>query len=153
MKNGPYELVVVPSEYPGKRYRGRYCYEHHLVWWQKTGKLVSEGEVIHHKNGDKRDNRFRNLELKKAKEHVSEHQKEKTKRVGVFVCPSCGKKFERDVRISSLARKNGKLTFCSRTCIGKYSFRSRDVSESELRKAQKANLVEIKEIPRSSIGS
>ena len=73
MKNGPYELVVAPDGYPGKRYRGRYVYEHVLVWWANTGELPSPGKVVHHKNGKQRDNRFRNLELKTRAIHTREH--------------------------------------------------------------------------------
>ena len=43
MKNGPYEMVIAPEEYPGRRYRNRYVYEHQLVWWKNTGKLVPKG--------------------------------------------------------------------------------------------------------------
>lgn len=27
VRNGPYEMVVAPAEYPGTRYRGKYVYE------------------------------------------------------------------------------------------------------------------------------
>lgn len=73
MRNGPYELVVAPDEYPGMKYRGRYCYEHHLVWWLKTGKTISADEVIHHVNGQKRDNRFCNLEKMTRSDHAKHH--------------------------------------------------------------------------------
>jgi len=73
MRNGPYELVVAPADYPGKRYRGRYVYEHHLVWWQHTGEVVPEGHVVHHKNEHKRDNRFDNFELQAKPLHDAAH--------------------------------------------------------------------------------
>lgn len=37
MRCGPYILIIPPPEYPGKKYRGRYAYEHHVVWWENTG--------------------------------------------------------------------------------------------------------------------
>ena len=73
MKNGPYELVVPPYRYPGKRYRGRYAYEHHVVWWETTGQAVGDGFVVHHKNGDRRDNDFGNLEVLPKGEHTGLH--------------------------------------------------------------------------------
>lgn len=73
MRNGPYEMVVAPENYPGFRYRNRYIYEHHLVWWIHTKTLVSDGHVIHHINGVKRDNRIENLELQHRGEHTREH--------------------------------------------------------------------------------
>ena len=64
MKNGPYELVIPPPEYPGKRYRGRYAYEHRVNWWRKTKKNPDDfdGLIVHHKNDKKRDNSPDNLE-------------------------------------------------------------------------------------------
>ena len=73
VKNGDYELVVAPSDYPGTKYRGRYVYEHHLVWWRTTGETVPKGSVLHHRNEEKRDNRFANLELKDVAAHARGH--------------------------------------------------------------------------------
>jgi len=73
MRNGPYELVVAPPDYPGMHYRGRYCYEHHLVYWRAHGVVPEPGQVIHHIDGDKRHNVATNLELMEAGEHSTEH--------------------------------------------------------------------------------
>jgi len=35
----------------------------HKVYYEHTGKLLMKGETIHHKNGDRLDNRIENLEL------------------------------------------------------------------------------------------
>ena len=72
MRNGPY-LFVIALDYPGKKYRGRYIYEHHLVWWKNTGQPVPEGYVVHHKNEDMHDNRFENLELIESEQHKKLH--------------------------------------------------------------------------------
>lgn len=120
MKNGPYELVIAPKEYPGKKYRGRYCYEHHLVMWEHTGKLPKKGEVVHHKNHKKRDNRIGNLEIKKDGKHKAQHNKEKGRLVVLLECPSCGESFEREKRNYLAKRK--KLQFCTRPCIGAFNF-------------------------------
>ena len=73
MKNGPYTLVKAPEDYPGKKYRGKYVYEHHLVWWKETGEIVPPGCNVHHKNEIKTDNRFDNLEILSHQEHAKEH--------------------------------------------------------------------------------
>ncbi len=96
MKNGPYELVIAPDDYPGMKYRDRYCYEHHLVWWENTGTLVPEGHLLHHRNGDHRDNRFENLHLL----HIGNHGKYHATGVTcVYLkCEWCGKYFIREKR-------------------------------------------------------
>lgn len=121
MRNGPYELVVAPADWPGKRYRGRYCYEHHLVWWQHTGSLPKDGYVIHHRNKNKRDNRIENLEEKGRAEHTAEHNQ-----VDVLdlLCTWCGKKIElkpHRYRSRVRASRYGKV-FCSRSCGAKHQY-------------------------------
>lgn len=119
MRNGPYELVIAPDDYPGKRYRGRYCYKHHLVWWRRTGEVPGPGELVHHKNGKKRDNRFRNLEKKTRAAHSAEHSADRGEKISV-VCgrATCSKVF---VLVGSKYRKRkaqsrSGLLFCSLSC-------------------------------------
>lgn len=83
MKNGDYLLIVAPKDYPGKKYRNKYCYEHHYVWWKNTGELISYEDSLHHINGDKHDNRFENLEKVSRREHPSKHFNKTSKYVGV----------------------------------------------------------------------
>jgi len=121
MKNGPYELVIVPPGYPGKRYRGRYCYEHHLVWWQNTNTLLGVDEQIHHRDGDKRHNDFTNLEVKKATAHSSYHGRKRGMAMVELRCPTCGGIFEKRKGNTHL-QNGGLLTFCSHGCEGRFNF-------------------------------
>ena len=114
MRNGNYNLVIAPSEYPGKKYRDRYCYEHHLVWWENTGETVKTGEVIHHKNGDHRDNVFSNLEKMKVEPHVKSHN---PKKILMVKCEWCKNNFPTSPRSYRFKRKHGQKNFyCSRHC-------------------------------------
>lgn len=72
MRNGPYILIVAPDWFSGKRYRGKYCYEHHAVWSKKNGAIPS-GSIIHHRNGSHTDNRIENLELMTSSQHSRHH--------------------------------------------------------------------------------
>lgn len=116
MKNGPYVLVKAPKEYPGKKYRGRYVYEHHLVWWDNTKEILKDDEILHHINDDKHDNSFCNLEKMTRSQHTKLHAKPKT--MMTAICSWCGNEFE-GVRYKLLGRikrnPNGKV-FCGRSC-------------------------------------
>lgn len=121
MRNGEYILVIAPDNYTGKRYRKKYCYEHHLVYWQNTGHILSKGEVIHHKDGNKHNNVFENLELINVEEHSSLHGKNVLTNLVKLKCPGCGKIFIKPKRLTHLVRKNYNVTCCSRKCIGKFT--------------------------------
>ena len=47
--------------------------EHHLVYERENNCYVECGMVIHHENGDKKDNRIENLTLMSDSEHKSLH--------------------------------------------------------------------------------
>lgn len=118
MKNGNYILVVAPKNYPGKKYRDKYAYEHHVVYWKKHKILVNKGEVIHHKNGIKTDNRLANLELLSAKNHSNHHN-----RVAPIEleCSNCQKKIFKKSSEFDFRTKNGQLFwFCSNQCQAIY---------------------------------
>ena len=116
MKNGPYELVCAPDGYPGKRYRDRYCYEHHLVWWQNTGEILEENEVLHHVDGNKRHNIFTNLVKLFRATHASQHAPAPAPSDSL-VCAACGMVFLREHKQQL---KGYKRTFCNRACMGKF---------------------------------
>jgi len=123
MKNGPYELVVAPPGYPGKLYRGRYCYEHHLVWWRHTGEVPGPGELIHHKNENKRDNRYKNLKKETKGEHNTYHHTVSRVRL---VCAYCKKQFEILPSVLRSRQKNsaGGKFFCTRRCAARHQFQT-----------------------------
>lgn len=116
MKNGPYILVRAPEEYPGKKYREKYVYEHILVWWKKTGILAPDGYQIHHKNGNKHDNRFKNLEMVFKSTHMKVHSREKTKKWTHLNCDWCNKIFSIETRHYKSKLKIQSHFHCSRSC-------------------------------------
>jgi len=118
MRNGPYILVVAPVGYPGKKYRGRYAYEHSVVWWQNTGRIVPRGWLVHHKNEDKHDNAFANLEAKRTGKHTADHNAVAPTVLG---CAYCGSKIERKRAEHEYRLSIGQTDFyCNRSCFGKH---------------------------------
>lgn len=116
MRNGEYELVIAPKDYPGRKYRGRYAYEHHVVWWRHFKTMPANGHVIHHKNGNKRDNRLENLELMGLNEHSAFHQ---TPAALLSVqCANCRCEFSISSRVhrSRLKQSQSGRLFCSKSC-------------------------------------
>lgn len=68
-----YAFVLPPEGYEGPKVQGgRYIAEHRLVAERTIGRLLLPGEVVHHKNRDRADNRPENLQVLAS---VSEHRK------------------------------------------------------------------------------
>ena len=65
-------MIKFYSSGNGYRKNRVYGFEHRFVWMLNHGK-IPEGYVIHHKNGDKLDNRIENLECVKDSEHRQLH--------------------------------------------------------------------------------
>jgi len=46
------------------------------IWYQNTGEIIKPPFFLHHKNGDKKDDRFENLQKTTRKEHMDIHRKD-----------------------------------------------------------------------------
>ena len=109
-----YILVNVPNH--PNCYRGGWVFEHRMVMEKMLGRYLKKGEVVHHKNGIRSDNREDNLQLcKNSAEHNRVHnpprfckvcgdphfgkgfcaihyaQDRRDKKIDTKPCPSCGR--------------------------------------------------------------
>ncbi len=53
-------------------------YYHRVKMEKKLGRKLRRSEVVHHKNGDRRDNRIRNLEVMSLANHSRIHARGRT---------------------------------------------------------------------------
>jgi len=66
---------IINNGYRRRTFRGvdYFKYEHVLIMEKFLGRRLIKGEIVHHKNGDKLDNRLSNLELMTISQHMKEH--------------------------------------------------------------------------------
>ena len=64
-----YVYIYKPEHPRAVKYHGNYVPEHHLSWEKANGRYVPEGQIIHHLNGVKDDNRPENLMALDKKYH------------------------------------------------------------------------------------
>lgn len=125
MRNGPYELITAPVNYPGKRYRGKYAYEHRVEFWKANGYLPEE---VHHKDEAKRNNCLSNLEGVTGVQHKKHHGRlvSERKLMVDLQCSWCSAQFKVSLRAYKQKVKVRQERF--------YCCRSHQVSDQQRRR-------------------
>lgn len=97
MKSGYW--VVRCEGHPRAEKRGHYVKEQVLIMEKALGRYLRDGEIVHHLNGNKSDNRIENLTIVSSQEHARIHHTGKQYMKGRKLvddsdrlCFKCGKK-------------------------------------------------------------
>ena len=110
---------VYRPDYP-KTYTMGYAKRSHVVWWLKTKMVLADGYALHHKNGNKLDDGYKNLELVEHGQHSLRHNLIRREVIShQCKCKNCGKEFTMLYsRISEKECRRGR--FCSQLCYHSY---------------------------------
>ncbi len=100
--------------------------EHREVMERHLKRRLKPSEVVHHKDGNKINNRLRNLEVISRSQHSSRHAKERGIEIVALTCRECDASFHREAREERHNRGQGKAgPFCGRSCAGSWSGKNR----------------------------
>ncbi len=114
-KGGGYKYCRTNPLHPNANSNNLYPL-HRVIMENKLGRLLLRTEIVHHKNGDRDDDREENLELTNSSKHAKIHIKQ-IEEIDVD-CGQCGKIFylkPHSYRLR-LNRNKSKKLFCSRSC-------------------------------------
>ena len=95
------------NPYKRTTYKGKPIDEHRKVMEQYLGRKLESWEIVHHINGNKRDNRIENLQVMTQDEHNKLHKEKLPK---IKKCIECGREFTPPVK------HRGRNNICSKEC-------------------------------------
>lgn len=97
-----------------------YVLYHRIVMENHLNRLLNPNEVVHHKDGDKKNNNISNLEIMNRSKHSRMHGLQHGRKFCILKCPECGVIFIKPKNATHL-QKSSIFTSCSRKCSGKFS--------------------------------
>lgn len=141
VSKGDYLYAIVKG-HPAAIKHG-YVLKHRIVVELSLGRYLLPEEIVHHKNGDKMDNRIENLEVMSLSEHAAEHRRANGQKLVDLKCPSCGIVFTRLYGQTHLI-KGCALTSCSRQCRGSFAAKMQYLGRTvEVETAISENIVRV----------
>lgn len=116
-------ILEMSPHHPLADKRGRVL-QHRKIWFDANG-AIPDGYVIHHINGDKKDDRLENLELCTRSGHMKEHYpngfcnvawNKGTTEYAQVACEQCGTTFSRLAKEVRKTKSRGSRVLCTRHC-------------------------------------
>ena len=118
VSKGDYVYAVVP-EHP-KATKNHYVLMHRVVMENFLGRMLTDEEVVHHKDHNKKNNSIDNLELMTTVAHQEMHSREHGRQMLKLSCPWCKKEFIKEKRKTHLVKPSKyNCTCCCNHCRGK----------------------------------
>lgn len=116
-KGGGYRYCRTDPPHPKRNKMGLYPY-HRVLMENQLGRLLEDGEDVHHKNEDKTDDRPENLEVKTQSQHAMDHQAHRVTALVTVACLRCKCAIEVKPHVlrQRMARTGSDGIFCSRKC-------------------------------------
>lgn len=133
-----YIRVYLGWDHPQRMPSQPTAFEHRLKMEAKMGRRLAPGEVVHHRNANRGDNRIKNLQLTTHAGHGVAHRSAPSQR-----CLNCGKKFYRWPCVI----ENGGGRYCGPKCGA--TSPKRVLSAKKNLKPRKANVALNKKVYRA----
>ncbi len=73
IEDGHGRVLIYSPSHPNPSYCGTHVYRYRLVIEKSLGRYLDPKEIVHHINGDKRDDRLENLQVMSQSEHARLH--------------------------------------------------------------------------------
>jgi predicted Zn-ribbon and HTH transcriptional regulator len=97
---------------------GRVIEEHRFRMEQHLGRRLHRNEVVHHLDGDRKNNAIENLEVVTRSAHRGVHAEGET--MIRLACALCGRVFERTAQQVRFKLRHGQVNFyCDRKCMSR----------------------------------
>jgi hypothetical protein len=124
-RGGGYHYCRTDPPHPRRNSSGLYPL-HRVKAENRLGRLLRKGEIVHHKNEIKDDDKLRNLHVTTNAEHARFHALERRKMPILVQCPECNKSLELRPHIYRLRikRNKSKVICCSPKCSWARQFRA-----------------------------
>lgn len=120
-RGGGYHYCRTDPPHPKRNLKGLYPL-HRVVMENSLGRLLLDGEDVHHKDGDKNNNNIENLEVMTKSAHAAHHRLLNSPPPIKIEC-KCGNIFHvkpHEYRLR-MSRNKSKEIFCSRSCGSKFT--------------------------------